>query len=559
MNPSTMPLTIDPTAPAFALSGALPGLGHGVMLASVVCAIALCWLLRSPGTRAKLTPRRPSRVLPLPRASASRGKALPPRAIPQLLVVVIVLAGAGLSCACDGVAVSVPAAEHAKAPGLVWTRVVSGPSALPEACRQQRAESFPQIVQHPLEPQRLSVVYFQDGNLSAVGAASTDGGHSWWRAPISDASACAGGPDRRDRLFNPLIAASADGWVYFGASHGRVSAHASVDAAGAWNRGVEPGTLPPEDSAENLNLLADPQQPGRVQALWTQFDYPAPEPFPLFTSSALRTSTSSDHGRTFGPDRQAARAPLGSLIINGRLARASDGAMLACYDSVPALMLINSFTLRRTAFSVFCTRSNDGEQWTTPVPAGPSVFLPLPDPEGVETAGAESGGIAFSAKFDLATGPDGMAALVHADLQDGVGQLKLALSGDGGRSWGPPAVVIERDAPLFMPAVAIDAQGGIGLFWYDWTRDRAGDEPLSTDAWFAWSADLGASWTVRHLAGPFDLRAAYDATLGYDGGALGAYQDLVAMSEGFGAVFTVGPPLATDGGTDVLFARLQAE
>ena len=42
-------------------------------------------------------------------------------------------------------------------------------------------------------------------------------------------------------------------------------------------------------------------------------------------------------------------------------------------------------------------------------------------------------------------------------------------------------------------------------------------------------------------------------------GALGAYQDLVAMSEGFGAVFTVGPPLATDGGTDVLFARLLAE
>ena len=37
---------------------------------------------------------------------------------------------------------------------------------------------------------------------------------------------------------------------------------------------------------------------------------------------------------------------------------------------------------------------------------------------------------------------------------------------------------------------------------------------------------------------------------------IGVYQDLVAMPGGFGAAFTVGPPLALDGKTDVHFARL---
>lgn len=551
--PTLAPL---PEAAPLLLREVLPAVSHGAMLASIVCVLLLLAMARLPvRLRVRRMPHRRKGQDALVGMRLVTGQARV-GATSEALLLALLGACAGLFCACDG-ADAVIGADGGDSPRLSWISVVSGPSALPEACRARQAESFPQLVAHPGEPGRLSAVYFQDGNLAAVGASSLDGGRSWWRAPVSDASACAGGPAERDRLFNPLFEAASDGWVYYGASHGRVSLHAAQDAAGLWIAGVEPGDIPVEDSAENLNLLSDPVQPGRVQALWTRYDYPAPEPFPVFTSSELWTAVSHDHGQTFGAAALAARAPLGSLVINGRLARSSDGGMLACYDTVPVALLANSFTVQRTEFSVYCTRSSDGEQWTAPAWAGTSVFLPLPDPEGRQTAGSDDEGIAYSAKFDLATGPDGLAALVHADLVEGVGQIRLALSRDGGMVWGGSELVIERSAPAFMPAVAIDRHGGIGIFWYDWTGDSPGDDALSTDAWFAYSADAGLSWNIEHLAGPFNLRGAYDAELGYDGGALGAYQDLVALADGFGVLFTVGPPLAANGPTDVLFARLE--
>jgi hypothetical protein len=463
-------------------------------------------------------------------------------------------------CLCAGLLPACGGDAAGRAPYAVeFVQTLSGTVDLPEACRSRRAESFVQLAADPHDPARLSAVYLQDGVLAAVGAASADGGRSWRRGPIREASACAGGPAERDALFNPLMARAADGTVYFGSSFGRVAVHAAADAAGDWSAGTEPGRESAEDASENMNLLPDDRVAGRVHALWTHHDYPLPEPFPLFLTTQLRTAVSDDAAQRFSEPVVAAASPLGRFIINGRLARASDGALLACHDSVAAALLLNAFTGTRTSFEVACTRSTDGVAWTTPVRAGTSQFLPLPDPDGRSTPGARDGEIGLSAKFDLATGPDGLAALVHADLGgDGRGQIRMALSSDAGRSWSASDVVLEREAAVFMPAVAIDRSGTIGLFWYDWTRDVAGDDALSTDAWFAFSQDRGASWTVRHLAGPFDLRAAHDPALSYDGGALGVYQDLVALGHGFGAAFTVGPPLSQEGPTDVWYARIAA-
>lgn len=429
---------------------------------------------------------------------------------------------------------------------------ISGPSALPSACQDRHSEGFPQLVAHPVNGEQISAVYLQDGTRAVVGAASRDGGRTWQRAPISAATACAGGPPEREGAFNPLLAQGYDGRVYYGYSFGFTVAFAADDAAGSWNEGVSPGDY---DDSENLNLLADPVAPAKVYALWTHFTVLPVLGLPL--ASELRTAISADGARSFGAPRVVAASPPGRIIINGRLRRASDSALLACYDSVSLLDLPNAITLARTDFLVHCVRSTDGENWSAPVAAGPHVFLPLTDPEGRSTPGADPAFVSGSAKFDLATGPAGVALIVHADRDaDGSGRLRLARSDDDGRSWSAPRDVITRSAAVFQPAVAIGADGGIGLFWYDWTSDQPGDGPLSTDAWFAGSRDGGATWTLRHLAGPFDLRAAHQDGLTYDGGALGAYQDLVALPGGFGAAFTVGPPLAQDGGTDVIFVRL---
>lgn len=443
-------------------------------------------------------------------------------------------------------------------PVVEFQSTVSGPTTLPANCRERVSESFPQLAMDPIDPRRISALYFQDGTLAAVGASSGDAGRSWARAPVSDASHCAGGPEERQVLVNPLFAQGPDGRVYYGNSFGKVVAHTATDAAGGWSAGKSPGKESNEDGSENLNLLPDTVIPSRVQAVWTHMDYPAPPPFPVFTSTELRTAVSLDGATSFQAPQLAARSPLGHFIINSRLARTSDGAMLVCYDSVPALLLANAFTGARTSFEVRCTRSLDGVIWTEPVRAGVSQFLPLADLEGREPDGARPGEIALSAKFDLATGPDGVAILVHADLDDaGRGLIRMAKSTDNGISWTDSLPVIERSAPLFMPAAAIAQDGTLGLFWYDWTQDQPGDAGLSTTAWFAASYDGGEHWSEVPLSGPFDLRAAYDPDLRYDGGALGTYQDLAAGAGGFGAVFTVGPPLAVDGRTDVVFTSVR--
>jgi hypothetical protein len=75
------------------------------------------------------------------------------------------------------------------------------------------------------------------------------------------------------------------------------------------------------------------------------------------------------------------------------------------------------------------------------------------------------------------------------------------------------------------------------------------DEQLTTDVWFAGSADRGASWHQEHLTGPFDLRTAPN-------GRLGEYQGLVGLERGFVGVVTVTAPLAQDGPSDVVAVRV---
>lgn len=436
-----------------------------------------------------------------------------------------------------------------------YTAAISGPSGLPDACSAARSESEPQLVTHPDDPQRLTAIYLQDGIAAAVVATSTNGGSTWERTPIAQATRCAGGPAERAVTLNPLLAGGPGGAAYFGnswingtdqplAANG-VVVHALADPAGA-------GVAPESGAGQNLALHVDRADAAIVNTVWTHHDT-VPNPVAIVPAqTAMYAARSTDHGRTFTPPVVVARPDPGKLIINVRVAEASDGALLGLYDQVPADRLPNQLTGERTELSVHATRSVDGgATWSTPVAAGRNVYMPLADPEG-------AGGDAGTYKFDLATGPDGLAVTVHADMgTDGRGRIVMSQSRDDGATWSEPFDAIVRPGAVFMPAVAVDDAGTIALFWYDWSFDVPGDEALSTDAWVAASGDGGATWAVTHLAGPFDLRGTYQDGLSYDGTAIGVYQDLVALDHGFGAAFTVGPPLASDGRTDVWFARLQ--
>jgi hypothetical protein len=100
------------------------------------------------------------------------------------------------------------------------------------------------------------------------------------------------------------------------------------------------------------------------------------------------------------------------------------------------------------------------------------------------------------------------------------------------------------------PAIAAGPGGSVGVIWYDLRHDRAGDDSLTTDVWFAHSLDHGRHWRQIHVAGPFDMRRTPHHRLG-------EYQGLAAAGRsGFTAIFTQGQPSARHGLSDEFFAKL---
>ena len=93
----------------------------------------------------------------------------------------------------------------------------------------------------------------------------------------------------------------------------------------------------------------------------------------------------------------------------------------------------------------------------------------------------------------------------------------------------------------------------MALLWYAF-RSASGEGPLSTDVWFGWSTDGGATWRRAKLAGPFDL---HTAKITNEGDFVGDYQGLVATTGGFVALYVQGQPASTHGKTDVFVSRIE--
>src|SRR5262249_1225630 len=93
-----------------------------------------------------------------------------------------------------------------------------------------------------------------------------------------------------------------------------------------------------------------------------------------------------------------------------------------------------------------------------------------------------------------AAGPDGSVYIAFNDsTSPASGAIGILRSRDGGRTWSSsrlPGV----SAFAFEPAIAVDSHGTVGGTWYDMRNDRAGDDAVTADVWFAHSGDHGATW-----------------------------------------------------------------
>jgi hypothetical protein len=131
----------------------------------------------------------------------------------------------------------------------------------------------------------------------------------------------------------------------------------------------------------------------------------------------------------------------------------------------------------------------------------------------------------------------------------------MSKSADGALSWSPPAVVASSTGQMFLPSVAVDRRGAVGVT-YDDTRNTTTGH-LTTDVWLSRSNDGGAHWAESHVSGPFEtLTASESDSSGVQGLFLGDYQGLAGLPSGFAAAFAQARPIATHGPSDMYFAAL---
>jgi len=227
-------------------------------------------------------------------------------------------------------------------------------------------------------------------------------------------------------------------------------------------------------------------------------------------------------------------------------------------DSVPAsniLSVLGNGTLLNVGLlwgtsgqvKFLAQRSRDrGVTWSAPREIGAA-----PNRQPVSATGTEVNAFPLPS---TAVGPDGTVYVVWADLESrAASSVRIARSRDGGRSWSRPRTVARVAGQAFVPAVAVAGDGMVGVLYYGARRDDPVDPRWATDVLFSYAPDGWRRWQTKRVAGPFDLNTAER-----DGGQLflGDYEGLAGLPHGFAAAFAQARPRATEGYSDIFFARL---
>ncbi|MBW3665687.1 MAG: glycoside hydrolase [Actinobacteria bacterium] len=463
-------------------------------------------------------------------------------------------------------------------PEVVDVRLISGPNPLDPTCGDpdgspiMDSEVEVHLAVDPNDPDHLLASWQQDryrsggGARSNVVAVSRDGGATW-ETPItvSGISNCTDESSPYDRATDPWGAIGPDGTAFLSTlaftndtevdPDDAVFVSTSPDGGATWHSG--PSTLEAgEHFLEKPVITAHPARSGRLYAVWAR-----EEEEPLteqVIDDQMRFAMSRDGGRTW---TSAVTIPPDDPV---QWEWPNDIAVIPQHDGgtrlVVVFMVWDKLHRERGTpgthrlFSISSDDSDDsGASWSAPSPIATyakSAFRGDRD-EVVSFADTNP---------DVAVAPDGTMYVAWSQdtpvgAAPGGTEIRIARSDDQGATWTAPTTVASIANVAVLPAIAVAGDGTVGVSWYDVRRDVPGDEELTTDVWFAASSDRGVSWREIHLAGPFDLRR---APRDRDGSRyfLGDYAGLVGFPYGFGALFSVAPPVAEHGPADVAFAPI---
>jgi hypothetical protein len=423
------------------------------------------------------------------------------------------------------------------------------------------SEAEPSFAVNPKDPKNAIAVWQQDrfavdgGALSNIVSVTKDGGATWTRVLVPGISRCTGGPD--ERTSDPWVSIGPDGTAYLatltftdnpvlaagglaGPTNQVVSR--STDGGLTWSAPVT--VVANGHYNDREAITADPRKPGVAYEAFV-------DRLGAFGETGVNQFTkTTDGGASFAaPQSNYTAAPL-NLPDPTIITVQPDGSL------VDVFMLANASAVLPgpdVPFKVMAMRSTDGgATWSQPLTID-QVPPVQPEDESTNTE------VRAFPLVSAATAPDGTLYLVYNDIQsERSTQIKLASSSDNGRSFSSPRVVKSIAAQAFIPSVAVDGHGTVGVLWDDFRNDKEGDKELTTDVWFASSSDHGRTFAESHVAGPFDAAAASStSSTSVQGRFIGDYQGFGAFPTGFGAVFAQSKAGVTKGPSDVYFARIQ--
>lgn len=404
----------------------------------------------------------------------------------------------GVTAACASAAGTSSSTSSATNSG---NRIIAGPNVRVSAGRPDEAHYETHAAAHPDDAGKIivtAIIYPKTGRRGTIVYSSADGGKTWQPSFQGD---------DLENTGDPAVAYGPDGTGYFTAltSRGHPLEVQPDKPAHNWDgrktllyrlpRGALKWEGPASALFADREYVVVDDTKGRFQGRLYLTGDPRP-------NSGFVVFTSTDGGRSFPPGQGAEADVRGASMGNAVVA--SDGTLIGVFADE-----------RHTRAAI----STDGGRTLLPT----VVIDTFVRAGGRKDARHNNVNHFMTVAIDRSKGPfrDRIYA-TWPDRRSGHSRVWLSISGDRGRSWSKSRIVVDNPpadtTDQFMPTVAVNRDGVVGLMWYD-RRDNPDNKGYYPR--FIASTDGGETWlpSVRLSAAPFSAGAvSQQSAFGGNGG-----------------------------------------